>query len=387
MEVRFSMKNKWLKLTALIVVIAITFSVVASGCTSEPAENGEEGADNGDEQQGTENETVQVGMILAGSLGDQSFADAAYSGLQKAKEQYNVKYDYVEAPPGAVEEYGRLARQMADRDKYDLIIAQSSLAAEPIKKVSKDYPDQEFMVMDAAVENSTNVASIIYKQNEGSFLAGVVAGMMTEVQSNKTNSQQKIGFVGGMEIPVIKDFNVGYKEGAKWANSDVEVSSKYVGSFDDVSGAKEAALSIYNNGADVVFQAAGQAGLGVFEAAQEQNKLAIGVDVPQAHIAPEYIVTSMVKQIEASVIDTARALKEDKFEPGSIYVYGVEAGVGPSGIGKAVESNSTVEMPDEIRDKVQEAREKILNGEIEVSGALPWTQYEQQGTKFPWYED
>lgn len=331
----------------------------------------------------------QIGMILAGSLGDQSFADAAYSGLQAAERQYNIGYDYVEAPPGAVEEYGRLARGMAKRGKYDLIIAESSFAAEPVKEVSKDFPDQEFMVIDAVVEDRPNVASIIYKQNEGSFLAGVIAAVVTEMEMEKTNQDAKVGFVGGMEIPVIKDFYLGYEAGAKWANPDMEVIAKYVGSFDDVGGAKEAALSMISNKVDVIFHAAGQSGLGVFEAVAEENKLAIGVDSPQAYLEPDHIITSMVKRVEASVLDTARALSEGVFKPGTIYVYGVETGVGPSGIAGIGESTSAVELsePDKVLEKVDEAREKIREDEIEVPGSLPWTEYEQEGSRYPWYKD
>ncbi|MBS3788078.1 MAG: BMP family ABC transporter substrate-binding protein [Candidatus Bipolaricaulota bacterium] len=334
-----------------------------------------------------DNSTPQIGMILAGSLGDQSFADAAFSGLKAAERQYNISYDYVEAPPGAVEEYGRIARGMAKRGKYDLIIAESSFAAEPVKEVSKDFPDQEFMVIDAVVEDRPNVASIIYKQNEGSFLVGVIAGIVTEMEMEKTNPAAKVGFVGGMEIPVIKDFYLGYEAGAKWANPDIEVVAKYVGSFDDVSGAKEAALSMIANKVDIIFHAAGQSGLGVFEASAEENTLAIGVDSPQAFLEPDHIITSMVKRVEASVIDTARALSEGVFEPGSIYVYGVETGVGPSGIAGMGESTSAVTLPEpeKVLEKVDEAREKILAGEIEVPGSLPWTDYEQEGLRYPWY--
>lgn len=365
------MKKKLFRATFMALTVVFAVSLVFAGSA-----------------RAQDQDAPQIGMILAGSLGDQSFADAAYSGLKAAERQYGIGYDYVEAPSGAVEEFGRIARVMAKRNKYDIIIAESSFAAEPIKEVSKDYPDQEFMVIDAAVEGRPNVASIIYKQNEGSFLVGVVAAVITEMDMDKTNPDLKVGFVGGMEIPVIEDFYLGYKAGVEWVNPDIEVVSKYIGSFDDVSGAKEAALSMYANKVDIIYHAAGQTGLGVFEAAAEENKLAIGVDSPQAYLQPNHIVTSMIKRVEASVIDTARALSEGVFEPSTIYVYGVETGVGPSGIAGVGESTSSVTLPDpgKVIDKVEEARKKIINDEITVPGALPWTQYEQKGARYPWYE-
>lgn len=364
------MKKNLFRMALLLVALFLTVTVVfVSGARAQ------------------DNDAPQIGMILAGSLGDQSFADAAYSGLQAAERQYNVGYDYVEAPAGAIEEFGRIARVMAKRGKYDLIIAESSFAAEPIKKVSEDFPDQQFMVIDAVVEDRPNVASIIYKQNEGSFLVGVVAAILTEMEMEKTNPEARVGFVGGMDIPVIKDFYLGYEAGVKWANPEAEVVAKYIGSFDDVSGAKEASLSMFANKVDIIFHAAGQTGLGVFEAAAQENRLAIGVDSPQAYLEPEHIVTSMVKRVKASVVDTGRALAQGVFEPGTIYVYGVETGIGPSGIAGMGESTSAVTLPDpsKVLDKVEEARKKIMQGEIEVPGALPWTQYEQEGKRYPWY--
>jgi basic membrane protein A len=220
-----------------------------------------------------------------------------------------------------------------------------------LAKVAERFPDSKFAIIDAVVDKP-NVASLVFKEHEGSFLAGVVAGLMT-----KTNN---VGFVGGMDIPLIHRFEVGYVEGVKYANPNAEVQISYTGAdpsaFNNPGRGKELTLAQINAGADIVYHAAGGTGQGVIEACKEKGKYAIGVDSDQKWIAPDTVITSMLKRVDVAVYETVKAVVEDRFK-GGVTVFGVaENGVG---VGEYV--------PEEVKGAVAEAREKIISGEIKVT--------------------
>lgn len=207
---------------------------------------------------------TRIGLIFAeGGLGDQSFNDAAYRGLMQAKEELGVDVIYVE--PADIAEMEEHQRAYADLG-LDLIIVIGFIHQSALTEVSADYPDVKFAIVDDVVDNP-NVTSLLFEEHEGSFLVGVLAGMMTE-----TNT---VGFVGGMEVPLIRKFQVGFEEGVKWANPDAQVLVNYAGAFDDPGRGRELAISQNERGADIVYHAAGGTGSGVIDAAVSNGFYAI----------------------------------------------------------------------------------------------------------------
>lgn len=297
---------------------------------------------------------LRVGIVLStGGLGDKSFNDSAYKGLEKAKEDLGIEFKYVEpASPAEDEEF---LRQYADAD-YDLIIATGFQMTEAAKAVAADYPDLKFAMIDDVID-LPNVKSLTFKEEEGSFLVGALAAMMS-----KTGT---IGFVGGMENPLIKKFQVGYEQGAKYVNPKIKVLSVYTtgpNPFNDPVRGKENAISEINQGADVVYHAAGGTGIGVIDAAKEKGVYAIGVDSDQDGVAPGTVLTSMIKRVDVAVYDTVKSVKDGDFKPG-LTVYGVaENGVGMTDFKFTKEKIGAEKIA-----KLDEIAKKIADKEIIVN--------------------
>lgn len=297
---------------------------------------------------------VRVGIVLStGGLGDKSFNDAAYRGLEQAKKDLGVEFKYVEpASPAEDEEF---LREYAEAN-YDLIIATGFQMTESARTVAADYPESKFLMIDDVID-LPNVESLIFREEEGSFLVGVIAGLMT-----KNNA---VGFVGGLENPLIKKFEVGFKQGAEYVDPKVKFFSVYTtgpNPFNDPVRGKENAISQINLGADVIYHAAGGTGMGVISAAKEKGVFAIGVDSNQDAVEPGTVLTSMIKNVDVAVYDTVKALTEGKFNPGLV-VYGAkENGVG------VTEFEFTKEIIGaEKLAKFEEIKAKLMAGEIKVS--------------------
>jgi len=291
---------------------------------------------------------VRVGLIISiGGLGDKGFNDASYAGVVESKDKLGIEFDLVQ--PRAVAEFEGLIRDFARTGKYDLIISVGFYQVDPLNIVAQEFPDQKFAIIDAVVDQP-NVASIIYEEHEGAFLVGVVAGMMT-----KTN---KVGFVGGLDIPLIKYRFVGWAEGVKWVNPNAEIFERYVGAFDDPVKGKEIALELIEKGVDVLFHVAGRSGLGVLDAAKERGVFAEGSDQDQSWYAPDNVIASLIKGVQLSTFEIIKAVVEGTFRPG-IHVYGLRNGGSDIAFSKMV--------PQEVKDKVEEARKLILEGKIKVT--------------------
>jgi len=308
----------------------------------------------------------KVGLILAtGGLGDKSFNDVSYAGVQRAKDELGIDFDYVQ--PTSVVQYEVYQRAFAVTGDYKIIICVGWDQADALTKVAEEYPLQKFAIIDNVVDKP-NVASLLFKANEGSFLVGVIAGMKT-----KTG---KVGFVGGMDIPLIRDFFVGYEAGAKWANSTTEVASPvFVGGWDDPAKGKELALGLADLGVDVIYAAAGRSGLGILEAVHEKSILGLGVDACQCYLYPE-ITASMTKRVDVGAFDMIKATIEETFQ-GGIYNGGLKEGwVGccrlPEEEGFWEEKFSFTHAPlvTTVINKMVEGRDKIVAGEITVPSAL-----------------
>ncbi|HBG00282.1 MAG TPA: BMP family ABC transporter substrate-binding protein [Firmicutes bacterium] len=299
-------------------------------------------------------QTPRIGLIFAeGGLGDQSFNDAAYRGLMQAKDELGVDVVYVE--PADIAEMEEHQRAYADLD-LDLVIVIGFIHESALNEVSADYPDINFAIVDSVVD-MPNVTSLVFEEHEGSFLVGVLAGLMTE-----TNT---VGFVGGMEVPLIRKFEVGFAEGAKYANPNVEVLVNYAGSFGDPGRGRELAVSQNERNADIVYHAAGGTGSGVIDAAVASGFYAIGVDSDQDYMAPGTVLTSMVKRVDTAVFEVIKSVVDGTLK-GGVRSFGIQDG----GIGTSEFTYTKELIPQSVFDAIDEARDKIVAGEIVVTNPL-----------------
>jgi len=317
------------------------------------------------EQIATLTKPKKVGLIMAtGGLGDKSFNDISYAGVMKAQTDLGIEFDYVE--PKAIAEYEGFQRDFAMTGDYFLIICIGYDQGDPLNTVAGEYPDQNFAIVDMVVDRP-NVASLLFKANEGSFLVGVVAGMMTITG--------KVGFVGGMDIPLINDFFVGYQAGVEWANASATVIDPvYVGGWADPTRGKELAVGLAETGVDAIFAAAGKSGLGSLDGVHEKGIIGLGVDGCQCYLYPE-VKASMTKRVDIAVYELIEKALLGTFE-GGIYVGGLKEGW--TGCCRLPEEESFWEstfsfthesLPTDVIEKVIEARNKIAYGEIVVPSA------------------
>lgn len=296
---------------------------------------------------------LKVGIVLStGGLGDKSFNDSAYRGLLKAKKELGIEFKYVEpTSPAEDEEY---LREYVEAG-YDLIIATGFQMTASARNVAKDYPNTKFVIIDDIID-LPNVRSIVFKEEEGSFIVGALAALMSK--------NNVVGFVGGMENPLIKKFDAGFRQGAKYIKPNIKVLSVYTtgpNPFNDPVRGKENAISEINQGADVIFHAAGGTGIGVISAAKEKGVYAIGVDSNQDDVAPGTVLTSMIKNVDVAVFDTIKNLKNGKFEPG-IALYGVkDDGVGVTDFKYTKDIIGTEKLK-----TLQNVKKKIILGEIDI---------------------
>lgn len=302
---------------------------------------------------------VKVGLIYdVRGRGDLSFCDAAYAGAKKASEKWDIKLK--EVNPGQSTDTEMALRGLA-KLKYDIIVGVGFLFREPMNRVAGDYPDVNFVLIDAVADPS-NVASLIYKAHEGTFLAGVIASMKT-----KTN---KIGFIGGMKIPLVEAFEIGYESGINATKPEIKFYANYVGvtpnAFNDPAKAKELALSQYSKGVDIILAAAGASGLGVLEAAKETKKYIIWVDSNGNSLAPGQVLTSIIKGVELSVFESIQNVINGTFT-GGIKDYGLKEG----GVEYIVDDVNKDLLSKDIITKVEEFKAKIIAGNILVPNTRP----------------
>ncbi|MFC3053512.1 BMP family lipoprotein [Kordiimonas pumila] len=285
---------------------------------------------------------------------DKSFNEAAYRGADRFTVETGTAYHDFE--PASETQYEQALKRFA-RKKASLIVAVGVGYSVAVRNVAAKYPDVKFTVIDAVI-NAPNVQSITFKENEGSFLVGMIAAMKTETGA--------VGFIGGMDIPLIRRFEHGYRQGIRYvARDDVKIIENYVGTtpsaWNDPIKASELARSQYARGVDVVFAAAGPSGLGVIQAAKESGNYAIGVDSNQNHVAPGTVLTSMLKRVDLAVYKAMLAGKNGTWAAGHT-VMDLAAG----GVDYAVDSNNEALITDAIRKRLEEARAKIIKGEIIV---------------------
>src|SRR5262245_37389725 len=311
----------------------------------------------------TATSSLKVGLAYdIGGRGDQSFNDAAARGLDKAKTDFGIAADNVnelEATAGETDaQKEERLRQLAEA-AYNPIIAVGFAYSGPLAKVAADYPDIKFAIIDDAAAKGDNIANLTFAENEGSFLVGVAAALKSEANH--------IGFVGGVDVPLIHKFQAGYEAGAKAVKPDIKIDVTYLTQppdftgFNDAAKGQTAASGMFDAGADVVYHAAGGSGGGVFTAAKTAGKMAIGVDSDQYNTADpavrDVIITSMLKKVDVAVYDFIKSMNSGQFTAGE-KVYDLAAdGVGYSTSGGKI---------DDIVPQIDEFKTKIINGEITV---------------------
>jgi basic membrane protein A len=343
-------KHKFFKVgLVLFLVVAVgLIAVVGAGCGKKEAGKTEGDAGGTGESADTESpgKDVKVALVLPGPISDGGWCASAYEALMAGAEKYGVQTAYSENV--AMADFEETFRDYASKG-YDLIIGHGFQFSDVALKVGEEFPNSKFAVVNAAIE-APNVAGLEFSNEEAGYLVGALAGLMT-----KTN---KIGFVGGLEIPSITGGANGYKAGAKAVNPDVEVYVSYAGSFEDVAKGKEMALAQINNGADVVFQFADAAGIGVIQAAQEKGVYAIGEPIDQRELAPDTVISSAIENVSSLVGLAIEAVVTDTFK-GEMF-YGTVA----NGVIDIGPYNDKV--PQEVRDKIAQIRQDIIDGKIDV---------------------
>ncbi|RLM48190.1 BMP family ABC transporter substrate-binding protein [Haloarcula sp. Atlit-47R] len=348
-----------------------------AGCAGRFGDFGGSGdEDTGDSQQATESDidvsdaAATVGMVYAlGGLDDRSFNDAANRGIQRARLDDGVEYTNHE--PTSVAGFAEVQAELASstNPSYDLICCIGFLQAEGLSETATEYTDQQFMIVDSVVE-ADNVASYVFREHEGSFQAGNLAGLLTtrdiDLGAGSTNPDETtVGFVGGLDQPLIHKFEAGFRAGVEYANTDVDVLTEYLGNFDDVQGARDIAAGMYDDGADIVYHAAGGAGVGIFQAAQAHGRYAIGVDSDQSRSNPRYadvVLASMVKRVNVAVYDAATATVADSLPAGEV----VSLGIDSDGVGIVYGTSLEPAIPDDVRTALSTSREQIAAGDIVV---------------------
>lgn len=328
------------KALSLLIAGAMAFGIV--GCSSTK----------------TDMSKFSVGMVTdVGGVNDQSFNQSAWEGLQKFEQDTGAKASYLESQQET--NYGPNLDKMVDANN-DLIWGIGYMMADAVLNAAKASPNQSFAIVDNAYdETPANLTAVVFRAQEPSFLVGYLAA--------KTTKTGKVGFVGGMQSAVIDQFEYGYRAGVAYASKsmgkDVEVIVQYADSFSDDAKGKAIATSMYTNGADIVFHAAGGVGIGVIQAAADMDKLAIGVDRDQAYLAPDNVMSSAMKLVGQAMYDVSNRAANGEKTGGQTLAYGIKEGA----CGIPAYEGSTANLVDKAAyDEAMEAEKKIISGEIEV---------------------
>ncbi|WKA53489.1 BMP family lipoprotein [Planococcus shixiaomingii] len=340
--------------------------MLAAGTMLGACGSSEEGSSTGGSSEGGggEEKNISAAMVTdVGGVDDKSFNQSAWEGLQQYGEENGLKkgdggFDYLQSASDA--DYNTNLNNLIRRD-FNVVFGIGFLMEGAVKEIAEQQPKAQLAIIDAVVE-APNVASVLFKEQEAAYLAGVAAALMTETK--------KVGFVGGMDIPVIERFEAGFLEGVAAVDDTIEVDVQYTGAFDKAELGKTTANRMYSGGADIVFHASGATGNGVFteakerkEADPEANIWVIGVDADQydeGQVGDANVtLTSALKEVDQAVIDISNKAKDGKFPGGETVVYGLAE----DGVGLA---DSRGAIPEDKMAKIEEFKEKIASGEIKV---------------------
>ncbi|MGH7669623.1 MAG: BMP family lipoprotein [Gemmatimonadaceae bacterium] len=307
---------------------------------------------------------VNIGIVFdVGGRGDKSFNDAAYIGGERAEKELGVHVRYIEPGDGSDREAGL---RILAAEGMKLVIGIGFIFTDDLVQLAKEYPHTDFAGVDFSVATDSagnpippppNLAALKFREEEGSFLVGALAAMV--------GHSKKVGFIGGMNSPLIQKFQAGYAAGVHYVCPDCQVIAQYAGvtpdAFRNPGKGKELALAQYQDGVNVIFHASGATGLGVFEAARQTNKLAIGVDADQYAEAPGHVLTSMVKGVDAAVFDVIKRVKEGTFK-GGIYSFGLAQ----NGVRYVYDEHNKALIPDSVHARLEQLKADIIAGKIKV---------------------
>lgn len=291
------------KILALILIMSLVTTILM-GCSSE---------------KGTENENNKLKITLVldrGGVNDQSFNQSAWEGAQSAKEKYDVEVAYLESNQES--EYKTNIEEAVDKGS-DLIIGVGFNLTDAIGEAAKNYPDKNFAIIDGNYDEiPSNVRTILFNEEEAGYVVGLIAAKVSE--------GNKFGFIGGMDIPSVSNFAVGFEKGLKEVNSSSELIVQYANSFTDASKGKAISNQMISGGTDIIFTAGGGVNSGTYEACKENSKFAIGVDMPQNYVSPDTILTSALKNVNTGVELTIGDLVEGKFNGGKTSIFDLSNG-------------------------------------------------------------
>jgi len=349
------------RIIAGFAMAILTFGLAACSAatpasTTAPAETGTDGA--------AAPVALSVANVVNGPLGDLGFFDDAARGMA-VMEAAGSKITNLQADPENPSQWRTNLESVSTGD-WDVVVTGTWQMVDILNETAPKFPDQKYVIYDAVVEQP-NVASILYAQNEGAFLAGVLAAQVTlnPDQFPLATGSKKLGLVGGMDIPVINDFLAGFKKGVESVDPSIQVLVSYVGDFTDANRGFDQAKAMYDQGVDVIFQVAGGAGLGVLRASEDNNRYSIGVDSNQNALYPGHVIASMLKNIGASLESAVQDHTAGTLEFGTTVVYGLAN----NGVSLTFESNEGT-VPQTIQDKVQSYVQKVIDGEIQIPTAF-----------------
>ncbi|GLY68030.1 BMP family ABC transporter substrate-binding protein [Amycolatopsis taiwanensis] len=333
------------------IAAAMSGLLLLSACGVAPG-----GGDNGAAGSGKKAALV----VAQGGLGDEAYNDLAYQGFKDSAAENGVAGRPIESRD-IVAEGEQLVRTAAGAD-YGLIADLEFSHAEMLGKVAKDFPEVQFAIVNVAVEGP-NVTSIVFKEHEGSYLAGVLAALETKDTSNsKINDANRIGFIGGTKSTGIDKFLVGYMEGARSVNPQVEFDIKYADSFGDAAKGQQIAKQMYADGTDIIYTVAGGTGAGVIQAAKDTNHYAIGVDTDQDDIAQGFVLTSVIKRSDLAMSNLVRDFGKGELRGGSTVSYGLKE----DGVGLSEMKHTKQDVPADVLAKVEAAKADIISGKVKV---------------------
>jgi basic membrane protein A and related proteins len=311
---------------------------------------------------------VDVGVVFdMGGRGDKSFNDGAYLGAERAQRELGAHVRFIEPGDGSDREAGL---RLLAAEGMDLVVGVGFIFSDDLTQLATEYPNTHFAGVDYSVGVDAagkpippppNLAALKFREEEGSFLVGALAALVSKTK--------KVGFVGGMNFPLIHKFEAGYRAGVAHVCPRCTIISQYAGvtpeAFRNPGRGKELALSQYQQDVDVIYHAAGSTGLGVFEAARQTGKLAIGVDADQYEEAPGHILTSMVKGVDVAVFEATRWIKEGRFK-GGVYQLGLKEG----GVGYVYDEHNRALIPEPVHARVEQLKQEIIDGKIRVPSTL-----------------
>ena len=347
-----------------VLVVLMLISSLFTGCVQQPETPSatQSPATETSQVESSSATTKKIAVITGtGGLGDKNLNDFVYDGVKK-HEAEGIKVDVVQ--PKDSSDFDNLQKLYAESGEYATIVCITLDQVDPLAKNAADFPNQSFILCDAYLD-APNVMNIGFKMEDTGFQLGVVAGMIVK-ENNLPNArgQNTIGFIGGMDIPLINSFYAGYMAGAKLVNPDVKILGAYVGSFGDPSTAEELATGLYEQGADIIFACAGGSGLGVFTAAEKSKGYALGIETNQNTISPDTIIASGMRDWGKLVYDMTQLALDGTIEGGSIN-YGIA-----DGVLRVEREGSNVVIGDDVMVKLQELSDRVSDGSLKLPTTL-----------------